>query len=282
VRSTSNPAFRNLPKGNVAYGQYGSNVGFNQPQGGVPGYGPGQITAGAADRPMTVDDVVIKTGISLGTALLVGVITTVWVQSQLTVDQFGRVVGVSSGVVGAMLGGMLVGLVLSLIIIFKQKASGPLTIAYSAAEGVFLGAISGLFELLYPGIALQAIIGTAGVFIAMLVVYKTGAVKVTPKLTKWIIGATAGAVILMLVNLLLGFFGVDMGIRSGGPLAIGFSLLVIGIAAFNFLLDFDMADRMIRAGLPSKWAWFAAFGLMTTLVWLYLEILRLLSYLQRN
>jgi uncharacterized YccA/Bax inhibitor family protein len=282
VRSTSNPAFRNLPKGNVAYGQYGSNVGFNQTQGGVPGYGPGQITAGGADRPMTVDDVVVKTGISLGTALLVGVITAVWAQSQLTVDQFGRVVGVSSGVVGALFGGMLVGLVLSLVIIFGQKASGPLTIAYSAAEGVFLGAISGLFELLYPGIALQAIIGTAGVFIAMLVVYKTGAVKVTPKLTKWIIGATAGAVILMLVNLLLGFFGVDMGIRSGGPLAIGFSLLVIGIAAFNFLLDFDMADRMIRGGMPSKWAWFAAFGLMTTLVWLYLEILRLLSYLQRN
>jgi uncharacterized YccA/Bax inhibitor family protein len=280
VRSTSNPAFRNLPKGNVAYGQYGSNVGFNQPQGGVPGYGPGQAPAGAADRPMTVDDVVIKTGMSLGVALVVGVVTAIWAHSQLVVDRFGQIAGVSGALVGALLIGMLVGLGLSLFIIFKQKASGPLTLAYSAAEGVFLGAITSVFEVLYPGIALQAILGTAGVFIAMLVVYKTGAVKVTPKLTKWIIGAVTGAVVLMLMNLLLGAFGVNMGLRDGGPLAIIFSLVVIGIAAFSFLLDFDMADKMIRQGMPSKWAWYSAFGLMTTLVWLYLEILRLLSYLR--
>jgi uncharacterized YccA/Bax inhibitor family protein len=280
VRSTSNPAFRNLPKGNVAYGQYGSNVGFNQPQGGVPGYGPGQTAAGAADRPMTVDDVVIKTGMSLGVALLVGVVTAIWAHSQLVLDRFGQIAGVSGALVGALLAGMLVGLGLSLFIIFKQKASGPLTLAYSAAEGVFLGAITSVFEVLYPGIALQAILGTAGVFIAMLVVYKTGAVKVTPKLTKWIIGAVAGVVVLMLMNLLLGAFGVNMGLRDGGPLAIIFSLVVIGIAAFSFLLDFDMADKMIRQGMPSKWAWYSAFGLMTTLVWLYLEILRLLSYLR--
>jgi uncharacterized YccA/Bax inhibitor family protein len=280
VRSTSNPAFRNLPKGNVAYGQYGSNVGFNQPQGGMPGYGPGRTASGAADRPMTVDDVVIKTGMSLGVALVAGVITAIWANSQLTVNGLGQVTGISGAVVGALIGGMLVGFGLSLFIIFKQKASGPLTLAYSAVEGVVLGAITSVFEILYPGIALQAIVGTAGVFVAMLVVYKTGAVKVTPKLTKWIIGATVGVVILMLMNLLLGAFGVNMGIRGGGPLAIIFSLVVIGIAAFSFLLDFDMADKMIREGMPSKWAWYSAFGLMTTLVWLYLEILRLLSYLR--
>ena len=280
MRSTSNPAFRNLPKGNVAYGQYGSNVGFNQPQGGMPGYGPGRTASGAADRPMTVDDVVIKTGMSLGVALVAGVITAIWANSQLTVNGLGQVTGISGAVVGALIGGMLVGFGLSLFIIFKQKASGPLTLAYSAVEGVVLGAITSVFEILYPGIALQAIVGTAGVFVAMLVVYKTGAVKVTPKLTKWIIGATVGVVILMLMNLLLGAFGVNMGIRGGGPLAIIFSLVVIGIAAFSFLLDFDMADKMIREGMPSKWAWYSAFGLMTTLVWLYLEILRLLSYLR--
>jgi uncharacterized YccA/Bax inhibitor family protein len=224
---------------------------------------------------MTVDDVVVKTGISLAVALLTGVVTAIWAQREIAARASGPVLG-------AMLIAMLVGLGVSLLIIFRQKASAPLTLVYSAVEGVFLGAVTGLFELLYPGIALQAILGTAGVFVAMLVVYKTGAVKVTPKLTRWIIGATAGAVILMLVNLLLGFFGVDMGIRSGGPIAILFSLVVIGIAAFNLLLDFDMADRMIRQGMPSRWAWYAAFGLMTTLVWLYLEILRLLSYLQRQ
>ncbi|WP_340687070.1 Bax inhibitor-1/YccA family protein [Amycolatopsis coloradensis] len=278
MRSSSNPAFRNLPRGAA---QYGPNVGFNQPQGGVPGYGPPQTSAGADDRPMTVDDVVIKTALSLGTALVTGVLTAIWAISQLPVDAAGRITGISGGVIGALVGGMIVGLVISLVIIFKQKPSGPLTLAYSAAEGVFLGAISGLFEALYPGIALQAIIGTAGVFIAMLVVYKTGAVKVTPKLTKWIIGAVVGVAILMLVNLITSFFGFNP-LRDGGPIAIIFSLVVIGVAAFSFLLDFDQADRMIREGMPSKWAWFAAFGLMTTLVWLYLEILRLLSYFQND
>lgn len=278
MRSSSNPAFRNLPRGAA---QYGPNVGFNQPQGGVPGYGPPQTSAGADDRPMTVDDVVIKTALSLGTALVTGVLTAIWAISQLPVDAAGRITGISGAVIGALVGGMIVGLVISLVIIFKQKPSGPLTLAYSAAEGVFLGAISGLFEALYPGIALQAIIGTAGVFVAMLVVYKTGAVKVTPKLTKWIIGAVVGVAILMLVNLVTSFFGFNP-LRDGGPIAIIFSLVVIGVAAFSFLLDFDQADRMIREGMPSKWAWFAAFGLMTTLVWLYLEILRLLSYFQND
>ena len=276
MRSSSNPAFRNLPRGGTTtYGQYGSPVGFNQPQGGVPGYGPGQVASGSDDRPMTVDDVVVKTGMSLGIALVTGVLTALWAQSQLA--ETGRI---SGALIGVALAGMIVGLVISLVIIFKQKPSGALTLTYSAAEGVFLGAISGLFEFVYKGIALQAIIGTAGVFIAMLVVYKTGAVKVTPKLTKWIIGAVGGVAVLMLVNLVTAvFFGFNP-LRGGGTLSIIFSIVCIGVAAFSFLLDFDQADRMIREGMPSKWAWYTAFGLMTTLVWLYLEILRLLSYLR--
>ncbi|MDS0137483.1 MULTISPECIES: Bax inhibitor-1/YccA family protein [unclassified Amycolatopsis] len=274
MRSSSNPAFRNLPGGGTqTYGQYGPPVGFNQPQGGVPGYGPGQAASGEGDRPMTVDDVVVKTGMSLGVALLVGVVTGIWAQVQIA--ETGRL---SGALIGAMLGGLIVGLVISLVIIFRQKPSGALTLTYSAAEGLFLGALSGVFEAIYPGIALQAIIGTAGVFIGMLVVYKTGAVKVTPKLTKWIVGAVVGVAILMLFNLISSLaFGFNP-LRDGGPLAIVFSLVCIGIAAFSFLLDFDQADRMIREGMPSKWAWYTAFGLMTTLVWLYLEILRLLSY----
>jgi uncharacterized YccA/Bax inhibitor family protein len=276
VRSSSNPAFRNLPHGGTqTHGQYGPPVGFNQPQGGVPGYGPGQVSSGEGDRPMTVDDVVVKTGMSLGVALLVGIVTAIWAQNQLA--ETGQL---SGALIGAMLGGLIVGLVISLVIIFRQKPSGPLTLIYSAAEGLFLGALSGVFEVIYPGIALQAIIGTAGVFVGMLVVYKTGAVKVTPKLTKWIVGAVVGVAILMLFNLISSLaFGFNP-LRDGGPIAIIFSLVCIGIAAFSFLLDFDQADRMIREGMPSKWAWYTAFGLMTTLVWLYLEILRLLSYLR--
>jgi uncharacterized YccA/Bax inhibitor family protein len=276
VRSSSNPAFRNLPKGGTqTYGQYGPPVGFNQPQGGVPGYGPGQVSANEGDRPMTVDDVVVKTGISLGVTLLVGIVTAIWAQNALTGT--GSLPG---ALIGAMIGGLVVGLVISLVIIFKQLASAPLTLVYSAAEGLFLGALSGVFEVIYPGIALQAIIGTMGVFVGMLVVYKTGAVKVTPKLTKWIVGAVVGVAILMLFNLISALvFGFNP-LRDGGPIAIIFSIVCIGIAAFSFLLDFDQADRMIREGVPSKWAWYVAFGLMTTLVWLYLEILRLLSYLR--
>ena len=148
--------------------------------------------------------------------------------------------------------------------------------------GIALGGISGLLNEQFPGIAFQALIGTAGVFVGMLVVYKTGAVKVTPRFTKWLIGAMIGVVVLMLANLVAGLFGVNLGLRDGGPLAIIFSLVVIGVASFSLLLDFDAADQAVRAGAPARFAWYIAFGLMTTLVWLYIEILRLLSYLRSD
>lgn len=265
MRSTSNPAFRNLPQGGFGGGYAGFQT---QPQADMPGYGGYQAPPTTGDRPMTVDDVVTKTAMTLGLALITGIITAV------------AVLGGAISPWPPMIGGLIVGLVLSLVIIFKKTPNAGLVLAYSAAEGVFLGAITGVFNLMVPGIAVQAILGTAIVFVTMLVVYKTGAVKVTPKLTKWIIGATVGAAGLMLVNLVLSMFGVNMGVRDGSTLAIIISIVFIGIAAFNFLLDFDMADQMIRTGTPSKFAWYVAFGLMTTLVWLYLEILRLLYYLQ--
>jgi uncharacterized YccA/Bax inhibitor family protein len=128
---------------------------------------------------------------------------------------------------------------------------------------------------------LEAITGTVLVFVGMLVVYKTGAVRVTPRFTKWITGALIGVVGLMIVNLIANFFiPGGLHLRDGGPLAILFSLVVIGIAAFSLLLDFDAADQAIRAGAPERTAWYIAFGLTVTLVWLYLEILQLLSYLR--
>jgi uncharacterized YccA/Bax inhibitor family protein len=132
----------------------------------------------------------------------------------------------------------------------------------------------------------QAVLGTFGVFVGMLVVYKTGAIRVTPKFTRMMVASMFGVLALMLGNLVLGMFGVGhgegLGLRSGGPLAIIFSLVCIGIAAFSFLIDFDAADQMIRAGAPEKAAWGIALGLTVTLVWLYVEILRLLSYLQND
>lgn len=270
MRTSSNPAFRNLPVGSAAGAPY---AGYDQ-----GGYGAAQTATGADDRPMTVDDVVMKTAASIGVALLTGVITAIWARGEM-LDAIAA--GGSSGAVfGVMIVALLAGLGLALFISFKQKASAGLTLAYSAVEGVFLGAITGIFELMVPGVALQAILGTALVFITMLTVYKTGAVKVTPKLRKWVMGAAMAAFGLVLINLLLSFVGIDLGLRGNGPLGIIIGIVFIGIAAFMLLLDFDMADNMIRAGMPQKWAWFAAFGLMTTLVWLYFEMVRLLWALQ--
>ncbi|MFI9011904.1 Bax inhibitor-1/YccA family protein [Actinosynnema sp. NPDC053489] len=265
MRTTSNPAFRNLPTGGS-----GNYAGFGQPYQAQQYGGYQQAPPTTGERPITIDDVVTKTATTLGVALVTGFISA-WLVLSGQVQPF-----------ALALPGMILGLVLALVVIFKRTPSGPLVLAYSAAEGVFLGALTGVFEAIFPGIAWQAILGTFGVFAAMLVVYKTGAIRVTPRLTKWIIGATVGAAVLMLANLVMGLFGVNMGLRDGGTLAIVFSLVVIGIAAFSFLLDFEAANEMIRAAMPAKYAWLAAFGLMTTLVWLYLEILRLLSYFQND
>ncbi len=261
MRSTSNPAFRNLPVGGGGY------AGFNSAPAGLggaaPGYGDMSLATG---RPMTIDDVVTKTGITLAVLVATGAATYI------------------SGAYALALPAALIGFVLALVIVFKKVVSPPLILAYAAVEGVFLGGISGVFGARFgEGLILQAITGTVMVFGGMLVVYKTGAVKVTPRFTKWLIGAMIGVVGLMLVNLIASFFTTGgLGLRDGGPLAIVFSLVCIGIAAFSFLLDFDAADQAIRAGAPEKTAWYIAFGLTVTLVWLYLEILRLLSYFSND
>jgi uncharacterized YccA/Bax inhibitor family protein len=267
LRTTSNPAFRNLPvRGGYANFDYGGR-GAGSP-----------YTRAPVARPMTVDDVVTKTAITLGITFLVGLGTFV----------LGRT---HPAVLALTLPAALVGFVIALVNSFRirrGKVSPALVVSYAAVEGVFLGGISYYFAYYFarfaqPEIIMQAILGTMGVFAAMLVVYKTGAVRVTPKLTKWIIGALAGAFVLMLVDLLAGFFlPGGLGLRGNGPLGIAFSLLCIGVAAFVFLLDFDAADRAIRGGADARFAWYIAFALMTTLVWLYLEILRLLAILQNR
>lgn len=260
MRTTSNPAFKHLPAG-------GGYANFDY---GRTGLGGPTRSAPADARPMTIDDVVTKTATTLALTIATGALTYL---------------GGSTAAILA-LPAAIVGLVLSLVIIFRKKVSPALVIAYSAVEGVFLGGISyGITAMagISSGIVMQAIAGTIGVFAAMLVVYKTGAIRVTPKLTKWIIGAAAGCFVLMLVNLVASFFvSGGLGLRDGGALGIGFSLLCIGVAAFSFLLDFDAADRAIKGGVDAKVSWYIAFGLMTTLVWLYLEILQLLASLQRN
>jgi len=264
---SSNPAFSRFgPDGNgrqqpAPWGppaqQYGAPTQFD------PYSAPSPYAATSA-RYMTMDDVVTKTGISFLVMVLTAAAT--WALPG------------STGW-GLALPAVLVALVLGLVISFKAIANPVATLAYAALYGVALGAISEAFNMVYPGIVMQALIGTFGVFAGMLVVYKTGAIRVTPKLTRWVVGAAIGAFVLMIVNLLASFITPGgLGLRTGGGLSIVFSLVVIGIAAFMLLLDFDMADEAIRRGAPPKFAWYIAFGLLVTVVWLYLEILRLLSY----
>jgi uncharacterized YccA/Bax inhibitor family protein len=269
---SSNPVFgRGL--GNAPGGQ--QNAAWGAPQYGAPSpYGAPPQDPYAAPTPytasttqyMTMDDVVTKTGLSL--LVTVASAAATWLLLPDTVAM------------GLAFPAVLIAFVLGLVISFKQVANAAATLSYGALYGVALGAISELFNERFDGIVMQAIIGTFGVFAGMLFVYKTGAIKVTPKLTRWVVGALIGALVLIVVNWLAALIGGGdgLGLRSGGPIAIGFSLLVIGIAAFVLLLDFDMADEAIRRGAPAKFAWYIAFGLLVTIVWLYIEILRLLSY----
>lgn len=269
MRTSSNPAFRNLPTGQGGgyasfdrqSGMMGGAAAYTDASSAEVGYG----RTGVGERPLTIDDVVTKTAITAGVALAAGVLTAI------------------SGAYWLALPAFIVGIIVSLIVIFKQSSNPGLVLTYSLCMGVALGAITGVLENIpnFEGIGFQAVIGTAGVFVGMLVVYKTGAVRVTPKFTKWLMGAMIGVVVLMVANLIFSFFTTGgLGLRDGSPLAYLFSIVCIGVASFSLLLDFDQADRAVRDGAPARFAWYIAFGLMTTLVWLYIEILRLLSYLR--
>ncbi|WP_102145198.1 Bax inhibitor-1/YccA family protein [Mycobacterium hubeiense] len=277
MRETSNPVFRSLPK-QGGYATFGT---------GAAGYGAQQVHAqpyvtpeqtGVA-RPMTIDDVVTKTGITLAVLSAVAVASYFLVAQNLSLAMPFTLVGA------------LGGLALVLIATFGRKQDNPaIVLSYAALEGLFLGAFSFILaNVVVSGanagaLISQAVLGTIGVFFGMLVVYKTGAIRVTPKFTRMIVAGLFGVLVLMLGNFVLAMFGVGggegLGLRSGGALAIIFSLVCIGLAAFSFLIDFDAADQMIRAGAPEKAAWGVALGLTVTLVWLYIEILRLLSYFQ--
>ena len=281
MRESSNPVFRSLPKQQGGYAQFGPGIAGATRQVGYQAEPYTTAPQTGVSRPLTIDDVVTKTGITLGVLSVVAAISYF-------------IVGGSPGLAMPFtLVGALGGLALVLIATFGRKQDNPaIVLSYAALEGLFLGAISWVFGNVVVAngnagaLITQAVLGTLGVFFGMLVVYKTGAIRVTPKFTRFLVASMVGVLVLMLGNFVLAMFGVGggegMGLRSGGPLAIIFSLVCIGIAAFSFLLDFDAADQMIRAGAPEKAAWGVALGLTVTLVWLYLEILRLLSYFQND
>ncbi|WP_213452852.1 Bax inhibitor-1/YccA family protein [Rhizomonospora bruguierae] len=217
-------------------------------------------------RTMTVDDVVVRTVAMLAIIGVVGAATWAVVPVELSL---------AAAVVGSV-----PGLILGLVIAFSRITNPFVIGAYAVAEGVFMGAWSQLFESRYPGIVLQAVGGTFGVFFVMAALYKVRAIRATPRFVRGVIAAMIGCAALMLVNLVLWFFHIDSGLRSGGPLAIGFSLVCIVVASLSFVLSFAEVEQAVRYGMPERYAWYVSFGIVLSLVWLYLEILRLLGYLR--
>jgi uncharacterized YccA/Bax inhibitor family protein len=169
-------------------------------------------------------------------------------------------------------------LVLAFVIIFKPRTAPFLAPVYAALEGALLGTISSLFEARYPGIALQAVLCTAGTFLALLFLYQSKLIRATENFKLGVVAATGGIALVYLIDMALRFFGMNVPyIHDGGPIGIGVSLVIVAIAALNLVLDFDFIERGADNGAPKYMEWYAAFGLVVTLVWLYLEMLRLLS-----
>ncbi|WP_448631470.1 Bax inhibitor-1/YccA family protein [Cellulomonas soli] len=213
---------------------------------------------------MTYDDVVVRTGGLLGLLVVTGAAT--WVLAP------------GLWVVGAM-----VGLVLGLVNAFKRNPSPILITLYTVAQGVFLGGISAFYEQRYDGIVGQAVLATLSVFAVSLVLFRSGKVRVTPKFQRAVLIGMAGYVLYSLVNVGFMIFGVGDGMYGplrSGPLGIIVGLVAVGLAAASLIMDFDSIKRGVDLGVPAKMAWSAAFGLIVTLVWLYLEMLRLLAILR--
>lgn len=257
-----NPAFNRSPafssRGYATFSPPTPSPAELQEMYGRPAYAP------PVETPMTFDDVVVKTGISFGVLLLAAAVG--WF------------------VPGLALIGVIVGLVLGLVISFKQSTSAALVLAYAGAEGLFVGGVSRLFEARWPGVVVQAVIGTLLAFAAMLAVYKSGKLRATPKFTKIVVGAGLAYLGVALVSFVAGaFFGVGegWGFREGG-LGILLGLAGATLACLFLVLDFDFVENGVRNGLPERYGWLAAFGLMATLVWLYVELLRLLAILRGN
>ena len=190
--------------------------------------------------------------------------------------------GAGAGLMPWVWGGAIGGLVLALVTVFKKQWAPVTAPLYAAVEGLFIGAISAVFEQRFPGIVIQAVGLTFGTMAALLVAYRSGLIKATENFKLGVVAATGGIALIYLVNIGMGLLGFEgMGfIHDSGWMGIGFSAVVVVVAALNLVLDFDFIEQGVEQGAPKYMEWYAAFGLLVTLVWLYLEILRLLSKLQ--
>jgi uncharacterized YccA/Bax inhibitor family protein len=176
---------------------------------------------------------------------------------------------------------LIIGFIIALVTIFKKEYAPFTAPLYALVQGIVLGTVSSFFEASYPGIVIQSVALTICVFICMLLAYRSGLIKMTENLKLGIVAATGGIAFLYIISIVMGFFGLRIGfIHSSGPMGIGFSLFVVGLAALNLVIDFDLIKKGAECNAPRYMEWYSAFALIVTLVWLYLEILRLLSKLR--
>ncbi|MFH9571708.1 Bax inhibitor-1/YccA family protein [Streptomyces sp. NPDC017230] len=270
VATQGNPYAQGAPYAQPAGNPYAQNPYAQQDQQfGAPPQAP------ATTGRMTMDDVVIRTASTLG----VLVVTAALAWALLPVDDanLGRSIGVG-------VGAALVGMVLALVQSFKRKASPALILTYAAFEGVFLGVISSVVDnRIADGAAMQAVIGTMAVFAGVLIAYKAGWIRVNRRFYGFVMAAALGFVFLMMVNLLFAVFGGGdgLGFRSG-TLGVVFGIVGVILGACFLAMDFKQVEDGLAYGAPREEAWLAAFGLTLTLVWLYLEFLRLIAILNSN
>jgi uncharacterized YccA/Bax inhibitor family protein len=222
---------------------------------------------------MTYDDVIVKTVACLS-AVVLGAAVTLFVSQSLAMV--------------LMIVGALGGFVLALVNSFKKQPSPALILAYAGLEGLFLGGLTRILDTMAPGVGLQAVIGTLAVFGVTLALFKSGKVRATPKAVRFFMIALIGYAVFALINMVLVMtnvvdspFGLSTKIEIFGiPLGVFIGILAIGLAAFSLIMDFTMIEEAVNHGAPQKFSWTAAFGLTVTLVWLYVEIIRLLAILR--
>ena len=236
------------------------------------------FAAPAATRgPVIGVDTMTVNGTVWATAALLVLVVAAGVFGWSSVDTTADAVSLPGWIFPVVLGAFGI----AILTIFKPDLARFTAPAYALLQGAFLGAISGLYNSAYDGIVIQAVGLTIGVFAVMLFLFATRIIQVTDKLRMGIVAATGAIVLVYVVNMVLSLFDASVPLlHDTGPMGIGISLVIVGVAAFNLLLDFDFVERGVAAGAPRKMEWYAAFGLLVTIVWLYLELLRLLAKLQ--
>jgi uncharacterized YccA/Bax inhibitor family protein len=260
---TKNPILNRLGQnGRQSWGGPAASPEYLQDMYNAPSYAPPPT----ATRPMTIDDVVVRGFITLGTLVVSAALAWYF--------NFGWVIAGPA---------VIVGLVLGLFVSFRQSTNPALILGYSVAYGIAIGVISRVYEDLYSGVVFQAVLGTMVAFGGVLAVYALKIFRPTPKFTKFVVAAGFAAVGLMLLNWIVSMFTQGgLGLRTDSPIGWVFSVAMILLGCFFLLLDFDAIEQGVRAGVPEKYSWLMAFGLTVSLVWLYLEILRFISIFFRN